>query len=279
MSSEQSLVATGPQDLTPGWLTHALRASGHDVTVHAVHHERIGTGQIGANYRLHLEAEGDVPVTLVAKLAAGTEEARTRVRDGYKAEVRFYRDLAGHTAVNTPTCWHAAISDDLMTFTLLMDDLAPAVPGVQANGCTPAQAAAAVVNLAGLHGPVWNSPLLEAAARYLPSPSAEAGAFLGAVLKDATEQFIEIYAAELDAADKQTLRDASSAIGAWTTAGHQPLSLVHGDYRLDNLMFHPDGVGVVAVDWQTAQIGPPARDLAYFLETSLRVDDRRLHEA
>ena len=44
--------------------------------------------------------------------------------------------------------------------------------------------------------------------------------------------------------------------------------LIHGDYRLDNLMFPPHGTGVVAVDWQTLAVAPPARDLAYFLATS-----------
>ena len=55
--------------------------------------------------------------------------------------------------------------------------------------------------------------------------------------------------------------------------------LVHGDYRLDNLMFPEHGDGVVALDWQTLAIGPRGRDLAYFLATSVLVDDRREHES
>jgi len=53
---------------------------------------------------------------------------------------------------------------------------------------------------------------------------------------------------------------------------------VHGDYRLDNLMFHPDGHEVIAVDWQTMAIGPGPRDIAYLLGTSLEVDARRDNE-
>ena len=47
---------------------------------------------------------------------------------------------------------------------------------------------------------------------------------------------------------------------------------MHGDYRLDNLMFAPPsdgGVDVWALDWQTLSLALPARDLAYFLGTSL----------
>jgi hypothetical protein len=40
--------------------------------------------------------------------------------------------------------------------------------------------------------------------------------------------------------------------------------LVHGDFRLDNLMFDPDTDTVKAVlDWELATIGHPLADLAY----------------
>ena len=47
-------VVDGPEQLTPGWLTEALQSGGHDLTVAAVDAERIGTGQMGATYRLRL---------------------------------------------------------------------------------------------------------------------------------------------------------------------------------------------------------------------------------
>jgi thiamine kinase-like enzyme len=44
---------------------------------------------------------------------------------------------------------------------------------------------------------------------------------------------------------------------------------MHGDYRLDNLLFTPDRSAITVVDWQTLGAGLPARDLAYFTATSL----------
>ena len=42
------------------------------------------------------------------------------------------------------------------------------------------------------------------------------------------------------------------------------VSLVHGDYRLDNLMFSPDNSRVIAVlDWELSTLGHPYADLAY----------------
>ncbi|MCE1250244.1 MAG: phosphotransferase family protein [Comamonadaceae bacterium] len=58
---------------------------------------------------------------------------------------------------------------------------------------------------------------------------------------------------------------------AWLPA-HMPasalderrVSIVHGDYRLDNLMFHPTEPRVIAVlDWELSTLGHPLADFAY----------------
>jgi aminoglycoside phosphotransferase (APT) family kinase protein len=59
-----------------------------------------------------------------------------------------------------------------------------------------------------------------------------------------------------------------------------PRTIVHRDFRVDNLLFG-DGVTappVTVVDWQTVGRGPAASDVAYFLGASLRTADRRAHE-
>ena len=56
-----------------------------------------------------------------------------------------------------------------------------------------------------------------------------------------------------------------------------PATLVHGDSRLDNLLFRPGELTPVIVDWQGISRGPGMLDVGYFLTQSLTVADRRAH--
>jgi hypothetical protein len=263
-------VAERVEDLTPEWLSSALGVEVRSATAHA-----IGAGQTGASYRIDLDTDGG-PSSVVAKLAAGDEASRRRVAPGYRSEVGFYTQLVETLAVRTPRCWYGAITDDAMHFTLLLEDLAPRITGVQADGCSVARAEAALRNLAGLHAPRWNDESLFDL-DFLSRTTRDRAQFLGNILAGATEEFVTRYETELGSSEVQTLRASASAITEWQLALPQPFAVIHGDYRLDNLMFPitEDDDDVVVVDWQTVVVGPPTRDVAYFLGTSLGVDDRR----
>lgn len=259
-------------------LTSALRAGGHDVLVRDFRPEPVGTGQMGASHRLHLDFDGDpgaAPRTLVAKVAAGPPEKRAVAAGTYRTEVDFYRRLAPTLAVRVPHCWYSWISEDHTDFVLLLDDLAPAVQGDQIAGCRPEHAVAAAVNLAGLHGPRWCDPTLTDDG--LAALDADAVSTLASVLEPMTEMFCTRFDGRVAAADREVLEAVPGVAGEWLAGRAERFGPVHGDYRLDNLMFDPDGT-VTALDWQTLSLGLPARDLAYLCATGLDASARRAHE-
>ncbi|MGZ4784750.1 MAG: phosphotransferase, partial [Acidimicrobiales bacterium] len=277
-------VVAEPEDLTPAWLTRALGSTGA-FAVTAVESQPIGTGQMGSSFRLQLTYAGDpgsLPATIVAKLPSPNPDMRPMAAGAYRTELGFYLDLAGTVAVRTPTCHHAAIAEDNATFVLLLEDLHPARQGDQIVGATLAEAEAASVNLAGLHGPRWCDPTLFDLPWVNPV-DAEGAAMLGEVFASAVDVFVERYAGRLDPADGPLLAEIAQVMGRWIVGRPERFGPVHGDYRMDNLMFFPGPTpdttgGMAAVDWQTIGVGLPARDLAYFLETSLEPDLRRQHE-
>ena len=87
--------------------------------------------------------------------------------------------------------------------------------------------------------------------------------------------FLDRYADELPQRCLRWCEQFVEGIPAWIE-GHQddPVTLIHGDFRLDNLFFADDG-SVAVVDWQLAMRAPGQTDLVYFCANNLIVSDRR----
>ena len=93
--------------------------------------------------------------------------------------------------------------------------------------------------------------------------------FTADLLAQATQQFLQRYPVEPNTAS--VLRRFADRFVAWATGRPEPYSLLHSDYRLDNLLFAPADANdpVVAVDWQVVTVGLPLRDVAFLLATGL----------
>ena len=144
-------------------------------------------------------------------------------------------------------------------FVLVLADMAPAVQGDQIAGCTPQEAQLAVEALAGLHGPSWCDPAwLGLSAISMPKPGDEAAAKgLGDVSVMAADITIDKLGARMSAEDRETLTAAMGLVTPWLLAEPKRFALMHGDYRLDNMLFDPDRTRITVVDWQTMGVGLP----------------------
>ncbi|MBV9516144.1 MAG: phosphotransferase [Mycobacteriaceae bacterium] len=267
-------IPCGPSDVTPAWLSAALSSNGEPVRVDSVEIVPVGTGQTGATYRISASYAGDpggFPATFVIKLPVQDDAVRGGVALGYLSEVAFYTRVAARTAVPTPRCFYSDIAGGGADFALVLEDMSPAEQGNQIAGSSAAQARLAVTALAGLHGPSWCDPAwLDFPEVAMPMPGDEQGATgLGDVARMAVEMTLDKLGARIDAADAETATTAMSLVTPWLMAEPGRYALLHGDYRLDNLLFDPGRTRVTVVDWQTMGVGLPARDLSYYTATSL----------
>ena len=263
-------------ELTADWLAAALGTG----PIASLETEPVGTGQMSDSHRVRITYASSAdsgPATILLKTASSDERSRaTGVGLGaYEREVRFYRELAPRIGGPLADCSAAVIDPEDGWFTLLLEDVAPAVQGDQIAGCTPDEALLAVHELARLHAPVFADSQL-GATPWLNQPFPLNQAVLAQLLPGFFERYDERIAPEHRAVCERFV----ASLDGWLADRRPPLGLVHGDYRLDNLLF---GTGAaphrfIAVDWQTVGWGPVMTDASYFLGGSLRTPDRREHE-
>jgi len=88
--------------------------------------------------------------------------------------------------------------------------------------------------------------------------------FLERQVRRWTAQLEKSRSRDLPAAD--ALRELLASSIPEKGSGSPPVGIVHGDYRLDNLIVDPDTLRVAAVlDWEMATIGDPQTDLGLLL--------------
>jgi len=283
----QQHVAHSLADLDTAFLDRVLAAGGCRV-VHA-RCEPMGTGQMAASALVHLtwaDSTAQRPDTVVAKLAPLDPSSRaTGIRHGsYRREVGFYQHLAPLVHTPVPTCLHAAIDDTTGDFTLVLEK-APGAAGDQLRGCSPAQAAAMVDAAVGLHAPTWGRTDLLNAHRWLPHPDPTTLGRRGDTARACIAGFADRYSRRLAPGVLRTAEWAAQHLEAIAVAHTLPLCLVHGDFRIDNMLFTgpsdgpKGGNAVTVVDWQTVSMGRGPDDVAYALGAGLLAADRQLHEA
>jgi hypothetical protein len=275
MPADHVTVAT-TDDLSTDWLSAQLNAS-----VATFRIERIGTGQMSECYRIELDYGGDAPgpPSVVVKVAASDPVSRqTGAALGlYEREVRFYAEIAPALVGPIAPCYHASFDSEAATFALLLGDAGPAEVGDEIKGTSVDRARLAVSELGRLHGPVIGDATL-AGADWLNRESPVGQALLSQLYGG----FVERYASRIAPRHRTVCDSLVASFDGYLAANehsNHPQGLVHGDYRLDNMLFGTEAADrpLTVVDWQTVTWGPAMTDLAYFMGCALPVALRRAH--
>jgi hypothetical protein len=299
--------------MTTDWLTYALREGGviGEASVVGMQWEVLGegvgfVGQLGRVRPRYDREEPGAPASLIAKFPSPIPQNRGFgvVAGLYETEIRFYTELAGRVQARTAGCYFArfdpeplssrlvsralsqlpasvmmALLDPLTRaaaksqrrYALLLEDLAGQRMGDQVAGCDVAEARTALRALARFHAGMWNDEeMLQRA--WLRRVDTDTGLVHG-LFKRTWPRFKQRYAAAISNMDE---------IGTWLERhgpavlrrfSSRPYTLLHGDYRLDNLFFDPerleDPEAVTIIDWQGVRIGNAMMDVAYFLRPNV----------
>ena len=275
---------TNPADVTPQWLGEKLSAVGvaSPDSIERIEWQAIGTGQVGDSVRFSIAYRADAtgPSSVAGKFPAADVVSRgTAAALGlYAKEVLFYREIATELPVRTPAVFAAEFADDGVDFVLIFEDVGPARGGNQLDGCTIEDARLAIVQAAAFHAPSWqNDAILKC--DWLQSKPAQT-AQIRALYPQAQAVFRERYADMLEP-EYMALCDRLAVLEDQLFARpDDPVSLVHGDFRLDNMLFDIKGgaEAIAILDWQTLTIGNGLTDIGYFLGCGIGDLLRRGHE-
>ncbi len=269
-------------EVTADWLSEALGAKVDHFQLEQIGQ---GVGIMGDIYRVTLDYGADVataPASAVVKLPSAYPENREQgVALGmFDAEVRFYRELADQVTSGLPQIYHADIRSGTAEFVIVMEDLASLEMVDQVAGMQPAQAEAAVRVLAGVHATWWNR-VQDGGLDWIPSMVSDRIAHVDQLFTQIFPTFAEKFESYLPPGGIDVYEGFTGRYLAINTviAGRSPWTLVHQDFRVENMLFDTnDPDRVVVIDWQGIGRGPGAYDLAYLLGGSMDTALRRQHE-
>lgn len=276
---------THTTELTNDWLTERLRDSGaikdSKVTGFSSSPVGEGIGMLGVLARVELEydaPEPGAPASLVAKFATPVESNRAvaMAYRMYEREVGFYREIAPTIDAAAPKCYAAEVDPASGDCVLLLEDLSDMRTGDQVAGCDSGTAKQIIDAVVPLHAKFWGHPedLTVDSVPRIDGETQSAGITAGCEMgwDPCMTNFGHVVADEIKASREQFL---AAVPEIHKMIGRRVQTIIHGDCRLDNLMF--DESHIVMLDWALS-ISTGLQDVAYLLSQNVTLDERRAHE-
>ncbi len=295
-------------DLTPAWFSETL-----DGKVLAVERSVIGAGIgfIGELHRCELtwaDSGDGRPDSVVVKIPAVANHGIGEASQAYEREIVVYRELGGRFGIPMPEYHYSefdpnpaarlksfvlflfeklpvnAVNWLLLKFLglsdksrrrylLMMEDIRDSRPPAQAVGGSIDDAKLALDVLAAFHAHNWMRREVSDVSDLFWPLEQTPKVWQAGYLRN-REQLENDFGHLLSDAVLAKLDDVQSRIPEiMGHLGSAPWTMLHGDYRLDNILFRPSGE-LVVLDFQAVGQGRAGWDVAYFITTALTPDHR-----
>lgn len=298
--------------------TLADRRNGAQVTAVEREVVGVGLGFVGELFRCRLTWDADdpsLPRSVVAKVPTTVKENRA-LGEGlmaYEREILLYRDHGGRLGIPMPEYVHGDMDPNpaawllrvieflfdklplggvnwlmnrllslpesaMRRFLLVMEDIDDARPAEQFDGGSPEDAHRALEILARFHADNWMNQQLIDDQPLIWSLARNPKIFQASYLRN-RDDFLDRFG-DLLGEDRVARIDAvQDQVPELTRSLAQPpWTILHGDYRLDNLLFRHNGE-IVVLDYQLLLWGRPGWDVAYFITTALSPEHRQEERA
>jgi aminoglycoside/choline kinase family phosphotransferase len=242
-----------------------------------------GEGFMGQLARIRLTygagASPDTPASLIVKLPT-TEPGNRMIGQMmrlWEREHRFYAELAPRVGVRVPAVFANLGDAESGSYALVLEDLAGMTANDQVSGASIEQATTVVDQLAALHSAWWDSPEL-ADLHWMPDLHDPMINSVTVLFDAGWPAFRDRYWGRLPERVFGWAERFVTTVPEWLEGyADEPMTVIHGDARLDNMFFGDDG-SLALVDWQMAMRAPGNSDLVYFVATNLTPEMRRRHE-
>ncbi|MDA3039367.1 MAG: phosphotransferase [Actinomycetota bacterium] len=271
-------------EVTAEWLTAVFRTSGAlgaegSVTSVSVEPFAVGLGFLSELSKATLTYSGDAagaPRSVIIKMVTALEVQRG-LADAlffYQRELRFYRELADDLPLRTAKVHAAIMDEDKTDFVIVMEDLSPLRGFDQAAGVSVADAELSIDGLAAFHATFHGRDLSTLVDTFLPFDNPIYRHALPGIF-DAGWPVCKKIAADLLTPEIIEFGERFSSLVPFfmeSLTGNE--SIVHGDWRADNLMVGLDG-SLAVIDFQIVGTGRMTYDLGYFMSQSMDPEVRQ----
>lgn len=277
MHSNELPTLDSMNDVSLDWLQGVLVSPSSNVNalLASIRKEPLGTekGFTAELTRIHLDwkCKGTGPESIIIKMNVPNSEKACLFNEVYEREYLFYKHLSARSPIPSPHCYYAAFDSKKSQLILVLEDLVKHESADQINGTSDLNVELAISSLARIHAYYWNDlDLVGVYEKINSQPSDVKGAleFIGDNFKKFKVEskkeipYIVLYA--------EIAYLFYSAPGFEIPEPKLPeeFTLIHGDYKLDNIFFNTADRSVVLIDWG-GRIGLGCFDLLCFFCGSL----------